>query len=121
MKIQFDHAAYDSGVTREEAKGFVETSICSVVSGYATISDVVPVYVEDNGVRHHGAIAFYYCGGLLCNVTLMGRATSELLSDFDDAELVDLDAILDYLSTEVLNHRKSIEAIEKRGENNLDL
>lgn len=124
MKIQFDHAAYDLTLPIEEAKGFVELSIDSVISGYDPISEVVPVYVEEDGTRYHGATVFYWDRGnnaLACKITLKGRSTSSVLSDFSNADSVDFDAILDYLSKEFSGYVATMEAIKKRGENNLDL
>ena len=124
MKIQFDYAAYVLALPREEAKGFVELSIDSVFSGYDPVSEVVPVYVEEDGTRYHGAVVFYWDRGnnaLACKITLKGRSTSSVLSDFSNADSVDLDAILDYLSKEFFNNAATMEAIEKRGENNLYL
>lgn len=124
MKIQFDYAAYVLALPREEAKGFVELSIDSVFSGYEPVSEVVPVYVEEDGTRYHGAVVFYWDRGnnaLVCKITLKGRSTSSVLSDFSNADSVDLDAILDCLSKEFSDYVATMEAIEKRGENNLDL
>ena len=124
MKIQFDYEAYAQGLTREDAKGFVELSIDSVVSGYEPVSEVIPVYVEEDGTRYHGATIFYWDRGnnaLACNITLKGRSNSSVLSDFSNADSVDFDAILDYLSKEFSDYVVTMEAIEKRGENNLDL
>ena len=124
MKIQFDHAAYAQGLTREDAKGFVELSIDSVISGYEPVSEVIPVYEEEDGIRYHGAVVFYWDRGknaLACNITLKGHSTPSVLSDFSNADSVDFDAILDYLSKEFSDYVATMEAIEKRGENNLDL
>ena len=124
MKIQFDNKAYDFELAREDAKGFVELSIDSVISGYEPVSEVVPVYVDEDGTRHQGAVAFYWDRGnnaLAYQITLKGRATSGILSDFSNADSVNLDAIIDRLSTEFTDFVAKMEVIRKRGENNLDL
>ena len=124
MKIQFDYEAYDLGLTCEDAKGFVELSIDSVISGYDPVSEVVPVFVEEDGTRHHGAVGIYWASGnnvRASKITLKGRSTSNVLSDFSNADSVKFDAIFDYLSKEFSDYAATMAAIEKRGENNLYL
>ena len=124
MKIQFDYASCVLALPREEAKGFVELSIDLVISGYDPVSEVVPVYVEEDGTRYHGAVVFYWDkhkSSLICNITLKGYATSVVLSGFSDDDSVNFDSIIDRLSTEFSDFVAKMEAIRKRGENNLYL